>query len=81
MVNVEAPMLLAFLAGLLSFGALTIRYLGKSLRNQGLPFPPGPKPKPLLGNITDLTLSNPWVLYMNWGKQYGMSQSPAVVDH
>ncbi|KAI0002537.1 cytochrome P450 [Russula compacta] len=35
------------------------------------PFPPGPKPWPLLGNIADLRPNQLWLLATDWAKQYG----------
>ncbi|KAF7348388.1 Cytochrome p450 [Mycena sanguinolenta] len=36
-----------------------------------LPFPPGPKPRFLLGNLLDMPHKMPWITYTEWGKQYG----------
>ncbi|KAF7348415.1 Cytochrome p450 [Mycena sanguinolenta] len=36
-----------------------------------LPFPPGPKPKFLLGNFFDIPTEQSWLTYTEWGKQYG----------
>ncbi|KAJ6508710.1 cytochrome P450 [Mycena sanguinolenta] len=36
-----------------------------------LPFPPGPSPYPLIGNLRDFPTKLPWVTYANWGRQYG----------
>ncbi|KAF7348380.1 hypothetical protein MSAN_01792000 [Mycena sanguinolenta] len=36
-----------------------------------LPFPPGPKPKFLVGNLFDIPTETPWITYAEWGKQYG----------
>ncbi|KIK97017.1 hypothetical protein PAXRUDRAFT_137193 [Paxillus rubicundulus Ve08.2h10] len=36
-----------------------------------LPYPPGPKPWPLLGNILHLNKSEPWLSYTRWSKIYG----------
>jgi hypothetical protein len=37
------------------------------------PLPPGPKPWPLLGNITDLRPKELWLLATHWAKRYGPS--------
>jgi hypothetical protein len=37
----------------------------------GLPFPPGPKPLPLVGNLFDLPYESPWLVYDQWAKEYG----------
>ncbi|KAF7374574.1 O-methylsterigmatocystin oxidoreductase [Mycena sanguinolenta] len=36
-----------------------------------LPFPPGPSPYPIIGNIRDIPTKLPWVTYKEWGSQYG----------
>jgi hypothetical protein len=36
-----------------------------------LPFPPGPKPRFITGNLQDIPTDLPWLTYTEWGKQYG----------
>ncbi|KAK7048443.1 cytochrome P450 [Favolaschia claudopus] len=36
-----------------------------------LPYPPGPKPRFLIGNLFDIPTSYPWFTYEKWGKLYG----------
>ncbi|KAF7323866.1 O-methylsterigmatocystin oxidoreductase [Mycena kentingensis (nom. inval.)] len=38
---------------------------------RGLPYPPGPKPKFLIGNMLDIPQTLPWLTYADWAKQYG----------
>ena len=37
----------------------------------GLPLPPGPKGYPLIGNIFDMAVDKPWVVYDEWRGTYG----------
>ncbi|KAI0050246.1 cytochrome P450 [Auriscalpium vulgare] len=37
----------------------------------GLPYPPGPKGLPFMGNLFDIPLENSWVAWTNLGKRYG----------
>jgi hypothetical protein len=55
----------AFIA-LLAFFSLFFRKLPRRL-------PPGPKPWPLLGNISDLRPKELWLLATDWAKRYGLS--------
>ena len=36
----------------------------------GLPLPPGPKGYPLIGNIFDMAIDKPWLVYDEWRKTY-----------
>ncbi|KAF7362318.1 O-methylsterigmatocystin oxidoreductase [Mycena venus] len=35
------------------------------------PFPPGPKPRFMMGNFLDIPTTMPWITYTEWGKRYG----------
>ncbi|KIJ09364.1 hypothetical protein PAXINDRAFT_17543 [Paxillus involutus ATCC 200175] len=35
------------------------------------PYPPGPKPLPILGNVADLTTKELWLVAEKWAKEYG----------
>ena len=39
-------------------------------RKQHRPYPPGPKPKPIIGNALDLPTTNLANVYAAWGKKY-----------
>lgn len=42
-----------------------------SSRSKEVPYPPGPKPLPFLGNIRDIPLVSPWITYTEWRRTYG----------
>ena len=44
---------------------------GRDGNPNGLPLPPGPKGYPLIGNIFDMPVHRPWVVYDEWRKTYG----------
>jgi hypothetical protein len=35
------------------------------------PYPPGPKPRFLIGNFYDIPTEAPWLTYAEWGNRYG----------
>jgi len=37
----------------------------------GLPLPPGPKGYPLIGNLFNMPVDMPWLVYDEWCKTYG----------
>lgn len=41
-------------------------------RRRRLPYPPGPKGFPLIGNILEMPSSHEWIKFADWGEQYGM---------
>ncbi|KAJ6508727.1 cytochrome P450 [Mycena sanguinolenta] len=42
-----------------------------SWHRRHLPFPPGPAPYPIIGNLRDLPPKLSWLTYIKWGRQYG----------
>ena len=75
------------LAALL-FSIMLFRQLKKSRDGNpnGLPLPPGPKGYPLIGNIFDMPVHKPWVVYDEWRKTYGKfydhnGLSPQITEH
>ena len=59
----------------LFFGGILFRQLNKSRSSNpnGLPLPPGPKGYPLIGNLFDMPIDKPWLVYDEWRKTYGKS--------
>jgi hypothetical protein len=45
-----------------------------------LPYPPGPKPWPLIGNFFEIASSNQAEAYQNLAKRYGMFGYQGAVD-
>src|SRR6266576_4953820 len=40
-------------------------------RRGGLPYPPGPPPRPIIGNILDIPKDTPWITYVDMSRKYG----------
>jgi len=59
----------------LFFGCILFGQLKKwrSSNLNGLPIPPGPKGYPLIGNLFDMPIDKPWLVYDEWFKTYGKS--------
>ncbi|KAF8158898.1 cytochrome P450 [Mycena galopus ATCC 62051] len=57
-----------FLPFILLAGAVLLKGWKMTSR---LPFPPGPKPRFIIGNLYDIPPELPWITYTEWGKQYG----------
>ncbi|KIJ29061.1 hypothetical protein M422DRAFT_37092 [Sphaerobolus stellatus SS14] len=69
-VNAASTATLGYLVAL--FCGVAVYVLRKYVRPAARPpFPPGPKPLPLLGNLLDMPLTSICVKYAEWGKQYG----------
>ncbi len=41
-------------------------------RRRGLPYPPGPRPLPLIGNLFDIPKEFSWLTYTQLSKKYGV---------
>jgi hypothetical protein len=62
------PGLLALLVTLFVSNFFLIRWQ----RKRTIPFPPGPEPRFLIGNLKDIPTKQPWVTYTEWGARYGV---------
>ncbi|KIL67640.1 hypothetical protein M378DRAFT_9396 [Amanita muscaria Koide BX008] len=60
----------ALLSALLGVSAYLIF---RRANNKRPPLPPGPWPKPIIGNTLDFPLKKPWVQYLKMSKQFNSS--------
>ncbi|KAI0301728.1 cytochrome P450 [Multifurca ochricompacta] len=44
-------------------------------RRGGVPYPPGPRPLPVLGNLLHIPKEHSWLTYTQYSKKYGTSES------
>jgi len=44
-------------------------------RRRGLPYPPGPQPLPIIGNLLHIPKAHSWLAYTQFSKIYGASIS------
>jgi hypothetical protein len=56
-----------------------IRAIRDNRRRRGLPYPPGPRPLPVIGNMLDIPKQFSWLAYSKFSKSYGTPLSFAKV--
>ena len=49
-------------------------------RRGGLPYPPGPRPLPILGNLLDIPKDFSWLAYTRFSKTYGKGASLSFAE-
>ncbi|KAL0565374.1 hypothetical protein V5O48_016652 [Marasmius crinis-equi] len=52
------------------FSATAILYIVWKRKQAKLPYPPGPAPRWLIGNLFDIPKSKPWKTYRKWSRMY-----------
>ena len=51
--------------------SITVYVLLRRKRRHPLPFPPGPKSLPVIGNLRDIPFKYQWFTYEKWGRDIG----------
>jgi hypothetical protein len=65
---------------LAAVAASTVAFVLLQSQKRGqYPLPPGPKPKPFVGNIFDMPTGKTWVKYLEWSKEYNSMFSIALL--
>ncbi|KAF8895363.1 cytochrome P450 [Infundibulicybe gibba] len=72
-------LLLAWASPVIIISLLRIFINSRRGNPRGLPFPPGPKGKPIIGNAQDIPTKDPWLTYTQWGKEYNSDLVHACV--
>ena len=49
----------------------SIRAFRDYRRRRGLPYPPGPRPLPIIGNVLDIPKQFSWLAYCKFSETYG----------
>lgn len=65
---------------LLSGLSLLIRQFRRFKLQPSFPLPPGPRALPIVGNLLDLTVEQPWLKVTNWQRIYGVYRSFCSVE-
>jgi hypothetical protein len=63
----------AVLALLTALAAICTLCFVRNKKAGRLPFPPGPKPLPVIGNLRDLPSKDEAATYNKWAKEYGLT--------
>lgn len=77
MMEKEVPYILAFSILLVFIWKSFINNIWKYSRR--LPYPPGPKPLPIIGNLYDVPADPQWIGYHHLSQKYGERESLIAV--
>lgn len=55
---------------LLATVVIALLIYARNSNRAALPYPPGPRKLPVLGNLLDFPTSFEWETYARWGKEY-----------
>lgn len=56
----------------LAFAALIVALGIRLSRRKRLPYPPGPRGMPVLGNALQIPQTHGWVQFSRWAEEYGV---------
>ena len=57
---------------MLSLFAYLLLVLRDHRRRRGIPYPPGPRSWPIIGNLLDAPKQSPWAAYADMSKKHGL---------
>jgi hypothetical protein len=69
---------ITFLSGLLLL--VIVLYVTDHTHSGNLPYPPGPKRLPIIGNLLDMPSREEWITYREWSDEYGTVQCTLIVE-
>ncbi|KDQ55439.1 hypothetical protein JAAARDRAFT_692211 [Jaapia argillacea MUCL 33604] len=61
--------------------AVVVIFLKYLYSRHAMPYPPGPKPLPLIGNTLDIPTGASWLRYAEWAKPYGIANWDLIHVH
>jgi hypothetical protein len=69
-------------SNLVALGVVALLAWDRLRTKNPLPLAPGPKPKPLIGNLLDIPAptEKAWLTYREWAQQYGSSAAAVHRD-
>ena len=59
----------------LSFAFFSLLKFVRKISSQPRNLPPGPPRKPIFGNALQIPKKQPWIVFTEWGRKYGMINS------